>query len=197
MIKIRRGVFETNSSSMHSLVIKKSGKVLTGEEILKDTCVWENGDYHVYDDDIEYGRSPFRILTSPTEKFLYLIASYSDNEPMRNELIEKFKEITNIKNIEFPIAYWDNDEPYYGSVDHQSIGLVTNYLNDKNIEFEDFILNDKYIIVIDGDEYGEWEKMKESGLIRVEDIEVDINPWNQQTKDPEYEEYLKEEDQSR
>lgn len=34
MFKIRKGVFETNSSSMHSLVIKKTGRFLTKEEII-------------------------------------------------------------------------------------------------------------------------------------------------------------------
>lgn len=67
--KIRRGVFETNSSSQHSLCIMKNNEHYTPDEIARDfylckdretgeeDCVWD-----IWDHDMEFGRSPFRAL---------------------------------------------------------------------------------------------------------------------------------------
>ena len=65
--QIRRGVFETNSSSMHSLTVIKKNEKYTPEEIQEDfylyddrssgekNCIW-----YIYGDDLDFGRQPFR-----------------------------------------------------------------------------------------------------------------------------------------
>ena len=77
--QIRRNVFETNSSSMHSLTVMKRDDKYTPEEILeglylhrdKDTgeesCVWEPWEH-----DLEFGRSPFRALGTFIKNSLHL-----------------------------------------------------------------------------------------------------------------------------
>lgn len=179
MIKIRKGVFETNSSSMHSLVIMKNDKYLPKEDLLKSVYVNRDGELTIFDGEMDYGRSPFSILSTPIDKFLYLIASYENNEEKRKEITEILKEIIpEIKSIKYPTSSWNDDKEYLGYVDHQSQGLVTEYIKDNNISIRDFLLNGKYIVIIDGDEYGEWCKFKQSGLVNLDDIAVDINPWS-------------------
>lgn len=181
MIKIRNGVFETNSSSVHSLVIKKSGHRQIEDEVLKNIYLTKNGVYNIYDYDIYFDRAPFRILFTAIEKFLYLYAESNDEK--RIELMEFMKTtFPKIKEYKFPSVYNDEYEPFYGEVDHQSKGFVSNYLKTNNIDFKEFILNTKYNIIIDGDEYGEWEKIKESGLINLAEIEIDVNPFNSEIK---------------
>lgn len=189
MIKIRNSVFETNSSSMHSLVIKKNGSKQDIKDILDTIYVRKDGSYHIYDEEISFDRYPFRILFTAVQKFLYIYAESSSDK--RKELLEFMKKTyPEIKEYEFPKKYWideedeDNNEDkyYYGQVDHQSMGFVTNYLKNNNISYEDFITNTKYTVIIDGDEYGEWEKFKKSGLINLDEIETDINPFNSRIK---------------
>lgn len=188
MIKIRNSVFETNSSSMHSLVIKKNGTMITADKAKEDFYA-HDGVLEIWNDDAVYfDRYPFEILTKPLRKFEYLVASFAKNEKVRNEIIELYKAELGLKDIIFPSVYSDEYEPNYGCVDHQSIGLVTKYLEKNKISFKDFIFNDKYVIIIDGDEYGAWENAKESGIINLEEIEVEINPWNSETDDDEYDE---------
>lgn len=176
MFKIRNGVFETNSSSMHSLVIKKTGKFLTKEESIKDIYIDENGKLKIYEFENSFDRSPFKMLYSPEDKFLYLVASYNNDKKKRENIIELFKEELKIKEIDFPITY--NKEVNYGYIDHQSLGFVRNYIEKNEISFKDFIFNNKYIVIIDGDEYGEWDNIKESGLINLNEIEMEISIWS-------------------
>ena len=91
-IQIRRNVFETNSSSMHSLVIRRNditsvddnnvehpiNRILTHDEMLTNIKRFMDKQGIV---DFSYrnwyfGRSPFRIMTTFSEKVEYLLASY-------------------------------------------------------------------------------------------------------------------------
>ena len=181
MIKIRYGTFETNSSSMHSLVITKQDKIETKKEISEDLYIRDDGRLSIWDEEeITYGRYPFTILSTPKDRFLYLVAQYANVPSTRNKIINIFKKICpEIKKIEFP-EEWGTGNTYYGNIDHQSDGFVVKYLKENNISFEDFIINDKYKIIIDGDEYCSWEKAKKSGLINTENIAVDINVYSKE-----------------
>lgn len=91
-LQIRKGCFETDSSSMHSLIITKKdhGIRMTQEEIRDEfylDCDWYKK-HHKNDDvevvkinpwDNDYGRSPFTILTSFEDKLSYAIAEYCGN----------------------------------------------------------------------------------------------------------------------
>lgn len=246
---IRKNCFETNSSSMHSIVITKNDGPL--ETIDAEDDLYLDTKYHYFieytEDDLSFGRYPFRLLTTWDEKLAYYLASYCSvfvangydfedkyakametkkmlesiiknhivnlpnnltladitfeiklpaieliqyKNPNTGELISpkyltfctvdekgnsqytkqpKFKD----KNgkYEFAEEAHDNDstkpwtKEYYnfGDVDHESYGTLQNFLGD-NITAEDFIFSSKYIVVIDGDEYEEFDKLKASGI---------------------------------
>ena len=69
-------------------------------------------------------------------------------------------------------VFWDYSEesPNIPGIDHQSAGLLTTFLKKKGITLKDFLFNKKYKVIIDGDEYDTWGKLKESGLIDLNDI---------------------------
>ncbi len=73
--QIRQGVFETNSSSIHSLVVKKDSAYYTEEEVRECVYVQENGKVDLRYEDMYFGRSPFQVLTSFGEKLQYVLAS--------------------------------------------------------------------------------------------------------------------------
>lgn len=73
---IRRGCFETNSSSMHSIAVTKNDVHVTPEEIAgynSDEYVYigKNGSMWFWNIDEGYGRSPFDVLTTFKDKLQY------------------------------------------------------------------------------------------------------------------------------
>lgn len=227
--QIRKGVFETNSSSMHSLVVMKRNDIYTPEEFMdgiylyddRDTkepdCVWEP-----YEGDLEFGRSPFRALGTFSDKWLYACASlvhdYNDN--IYKELVTiALKYVPCLKKIKMPmttlscakkydeecendsyrqkygkteeelieylskkekdwgieIEYWEHekglwryDAPDTGYVDED---ILSGFLKKENITLEEFLINKKYVVIQDGDEYCYYNDMKDAGLINLDAID--------------------------
>lgn len=219
--KIRHGVFETNSSSMHSLVVMRTDEKYTSAEFVngiylcRDTetgekdCVW-----NIHEDDLYFGRSPFRSLGTFKDKWLYACASlvleYGDET--YNELISiALKYVPGLKKIVLPtsvksipdknthkddwyfqeygktedefmeylsqkekdlgaeieywktdLEYWKFEYPYTGSCDSD---ILTHFLEKEGITLEEYLINKKYVVIQDGDEYCYWYDMKRTGLI--------------------------------
>ena len=90
--QIRKGCFETNSSSCHSLIItKKNENVRMTQEEIRDEFYLNEDWYkkhHKNDDkevveidpwDNEFGRSPFNVLVTFRDKLAYAVAEYCGN----------------------------------------------------------------------------------------------------------------------
>ena len=162
MLQIRRGVFETNSSSSHSIIIKKKDRPLD-EQIdpgwhmhmdEDDENDPRNGIIGFRDDDLEFGRDPFHFLVTWYDRLCYAIATYHTKEGVATIFEICQRRIKGFKGFDFPHDDWAHEEEdYYGYVDHQSHGLLEKVLDHYRISLEDFIFNDRYVIVIDGDEY--------------------------------------------
>ena len=103
-LQVRRGTFETNSSSQHTLVITKSNEYLTTKEICQDLfydSIPENT-VHICGYDLSFGRSPFRIIHSFYGKLCYVYASLVDNynDNTHKEILEAIHEcIPEVENI--------------------------------------------------------------------------------------------------
>lgn len=90
-------------------------------------------------------------------------------------------------------AIFNEDEylemPNIGMIDHQSAGLLKNFLREKGIDLKEFLTNKKYVVVINSDETQEWEKYCRSGLINMNFI---TEIYDTSGEDIEYQEWLKE-----
>lgn len=64
--------------------------------------------------------------------------------------------------------------PHIGTIDHQSAGMLKRFLEQKGISLKEFLLNKKYVIIIDGDEYNKWEELKRSGVINLQSIKEEF-----------------------
>ena len=177
MKQIRRNVFETNSSSSHSLVITTDNEHYTREEINKNFYMTD-GIVRLWESSLEFYRSPFNMLVTFKDKLRYAIASSNGN------LVDECREICKkyvdrFADFEFDTKdyVWDSevkdyvetDDPipnYGGTDDYQIEGWLKHY----NISLEEFLTNKRYIVVVDGDEYCVWSNIKDSGLVDVKKI---------------------------
>lgn len=172
MIQIRNGVFETNSSSSHSIVVTKKDAPLgtvEGGWRMKD-----DGGYRIYnEDELEFGRTPFDILCDWHHRLRYAIASLGESHIEEIEDACR-KHVPGFTCIELPQDRYGDGGVVCGYVDHQSFGLLRHLMESHNVSVEDFIFNDKYIVIIDGDEYCVFDRLcntplwKESAVDYVE-----------------------------
>lgn len=129
---IRKGVFETNSSSMHSITLADADGVMDRLKLDDDGITLSV--YCKYD--FQWGEE---IYTDPIAKIAYCVADNIDPE-MLEEALKTQTGATVIKYIS------------EGSIDHQSTGTAQNELE----TFEDirnFIFNPNSKLVIDNDNH--------------------------------------------
>jgi len=152
--QIRPKVFETNSSSSHSLVIADTGDLMP---IPFSESIMENGIVTIYSG--EYGWEIERY-NSVYDKMSYLYTDamlYSDAtdtpDPESNNklrmLIEAIKEHTGC-DVEFERSggYWP-----YGYIDHQSVGLCSDVWS-RGIEgVKQFVFNPNSYFETDNDNH--------------------------------------------
>ena len=191
--QIRRGCFETNSSSMHSIVVKRSD--VQGNPADSGPYIYK-GRLRFWGSALEFGRSPFDILDTPIKKLRYAIAEKCGGWREANVADAIFEEeiLPIIREI-FPeveeVVFDDLDDfeviegqkravtgRDYGWVDHQSQGMLARFLKNKGIDLKEFIIDPRYVIIVDGDEYGVWETLKESGLVDPGAIEEEYPQGN-------------------
>ena len=178
MKQIRRNVFETNSSSSHSLVITTDDEHMTREEINNEFYLRKNGLLWLPESYLEFYRSPFDILATFKGKLRYASASSNGNLVNKcREICKKY--IDGFVDFEFNTKdyVWDSkvkdyveaDEPvpnYGGTDDYEIEGWLKAY----NVPLEEFLTNKRYIVVVDGDEYQIFDHIKKSGLFNTSKI---------------------------
>lgn len=155
MYQIRGNCFETNSSSIHSLAILKNPPEQKETDITDGFYINKNGTWDTSDEDWYFGRAPFRIMSTFCEKVKYAWAS-TENE----EVFDIVKElIPKIKKIKHP--------SFCGTDDYQLNGWLKKY----NISLREFLTNNRYIVICDGDEYCIWEDMINCGIIKTDEFD--------------------------
>ena len=168
MKKIRTGVFETNSSSVHSLVFYDMGVLGTAEKELESLIAWD-GKIHITPDDFGWEYSgPYygaiKKLSYIATTIVQKCREYDENwnETVDTEELEndsEFLEVDDIlcKNIN-GCKGWviDPKNDYYpwGYVDHQSyLGNIKNFLSYEGVSLYEFIFDDKVELVIYNDNH--------------------------------------------
>lgn len=157
MIQIRQSVFETNSSSSHSIVVQKDSSVKpTGTH--SDFAEFEDGILTLHQGNgFHWG---WDVLTNWLDRFAYTMAEFGEDENTAQDILERVKKYIDADaTIIFTHEpWWANGEevPDFGSIDHQSQGTLMHFLSEKGIDELDFIFDDRYIVIIDNDNnYGD------------------------------------------
>lgn len=165
MIQIRNNVFETNSSSAHTIAVKNKDEYDYDLKWLLN----DDGTFELWStSDLDFGRSPFDVLCTTYQKIPYFIAAYGF-KMIAKIIKENIPEVKNIKKPHID-SRWDNPDLKQG-IDHQSIGMLQHFIKKNNLTVEEALFNNKYIIIIDGDEYNIWGKMIKCGLINMNNLE--------------------------
>lgn len=176
MKQIRRNVFETNSSSSHSLVITTDNEHMTREEINNEFHLRKNGLLWLPESYLEFYRYPFDMLATFRGKLRYAIAaSHGNLVDECREICKKY--IDDFTDFEFDKKdeqwsdeaddYVEGEFPNYGGTDDYEI---EGWLKAYNVPLEEFLTNKRYIVVVDGDEYQIYDHIKKSGLFNTDKI---------------------------
>lgn len=164
---IRNGVFETNSSSAHSLaygteyILRGSRWYQPTEEhdfsnpmYRLDTVPDNYRGYTFYEWLSEYGWG-YDILTTPQEKFSYLLTQMADTseELHKSTDYETLKEM--VEDIGCEIVRCNDQDGY---VDHESYGMISESLFKTKEDLITYLFNNNLVIYIenDNDDYQEW-----------------------------------------
>ena len=133
-------------------------------------------------DEIEYGKKDYRrfeiysdvdgeyldeVEQVPYKNLIYIEKEDRDKIP-EDELISGHYK--NISKDGRPIEEAWFNIPDFGTIDHQSSGLLKGFLRDNNLSLEDYLVRKDVVVVIDGDEYDELGNLIECGLIKEDSI---------------------------
>ena len=90
----------------------------------------------------------------------------------------------------------DKGKEYYGYVDHQSHGLLEGMLEKYHLSLEEFVFNDRYVLVIDGDELQYFQTLTEQEFFDKEAIEgiESADQWYRWDKDEENDDRITDEE---
>ena len=154
MLQIRKSVFETNSSSTHSIVVETGKKIQgTSREFMTPYARYENGILKLSEDN-SFGWG-WEVLTDWTDKFAYAVAELRFRTDELEDLLNKVKEHLMCAEIIIPErTLWNNPkqtEPDYGYIDHQSQGTLLDFMAQTGTSVIEFIFNDRYAVVLDND----------------------------------------------
>lgn len=164
---VRNNVFETNSSSAHSLAFGTS-KIIRGNDYStgEDETDFSNPLYRLIDVPTCYHGIELDLclgeycwgydeLCTPQEKLSYLLTSLGDtlkevkNHPFYQQIVEWLSE-SGVTTYDI-----ENDEGY---IDHQSYGMIDSSLFKTKEDLITYLFNDNIIIYIENDnsDYQEW-----------------------------------------
>ena len=139
----RSSIFESNSSSSHSLTI--SGKVIRPSK-LKDMNT-----YKIYGGEYGWG---YETYSDPASKISYtdVEAVSTNNEALKDWLEEIIKEMYKVDEVvyDFSTEYGNGKDHAY--IDHQLYGTVADSVSSKE-ELEQFLFGDGSRLIIDNDNH--------------------------------------------
>lgn len=127
---IRQRVFETNSSSCHSISLGKD----TGKQFLLDT-IYPDSNGNITLTGGEFGWDWFKT-NEATEKANYAAVESMNNDNFRQTLIDVIRGVTGCEEVVFDLST-DYNSDNYSYIDHDSVGTCP----DDYEGLKDFIFN--------------------------------------------------------
>lgn len=125
---------------------------------------WNDGYFAIYSGGGEYFDEVEEV---PYEKLVYVEKEDRDGLD-EDDLLRGHYRKTDIDGRPIEDAWFD--VPDFGSIDHQSKGLLTGFLKSNNLSLEDYLTRKDIVVIITGDEYSTFSDMILCGLINKESI---------------------------
>lgn len=163
---VRKGVFETNSSSTHSIMIQRNYKKTAHDEWTVEEGLAQLEEMGVVIKPYGWGHSldltnlkPGVLDFGRTEeaynqwgiKLLYAIVSFRDDPFLWGGLMTYLKEI-GIRNLVMPVSYTDGyiEGKKAGYIDHESDGALARIFGN-GISFDGYLRRKDVYLVIDNE----------------------------------------------
>ena len=177
MIQVRNNIFETNSSSSHSLIITRAGRpMLTAEECIQSLWFDYDQTTGVYDPDPDeeifcFNRYPFKVLDSFEKKLMFLYA----NAPVRDRGRSKdgytiweheYYKISNV--VKKIIPGFKRVKFHYARPSCEAYNVLDTIK--ANMTLVEFLINPNVLVICDGDEYQVWSGMKSVNMIATKNF---------------------------
>ena len=175
MRQIRKSVFETNSSSTHSVSVSRKNSNYYSENCLENHIDYDNKVH------VEFGEFGWEWASydSPYEKLQYIVTMLAETEGRNISTVDELFETDGFKLINDAVAdycncdgiwidsdmkmnsyEWDGKEHQYldhdGYIDHQShedYKSVQDFLDDYCVNVEQFIFDDGVCVITDNDNH--------------------------------------------
>lgn len=152
IITIRSGVFETNSSSSHSICIRNDkNNLCVDRENIVDNILNGRGEWKITG--MYFGRSPFRYLAKFSEKVIYALANGINCHDIEDIVKDNIPEFTGFKFVTESGGGYTDDY------------ILSGWLEQHSVSLRDFLTRDSYFVICDGDEYYIFSDMLDSGII--------------------------------
>jgi hypothetical protein len=153
MKKTRNSVFETNSSSTHSISISESNAA----DLIGTFPIDEDGNIHLLGGDFGWEQASYNDPETKANYALVYAADWSGDrsEEFQQTLKDVIQEQTGCNEVFF-VGSGTNykDEPDYGYIDHQSVeDRDLHYLFEDKEQLRQFIFNTQSILFTDNDNH--------------------------------------------
>lgn len=173
--QIRNGVFETNSSSTHSVSISNENSNYCSEDCLESYIDWDNKVH------VEFGEFGWEIrhYYSPYNKLQYIVTMLVETEGRYISTVDKLFETDGFKIINDAVADYCNCDGIWidtemkmdsyewggkietyishdGYIDHQSCegyNSVQDFLDDYGVDITKFIFDESVCVITDNDNH--------------------------------------------
>jgi len=139
---IREGVFETNSSSMHSIHIARAAK--TYDTIVPN----DQGEIILTGGEFGWEQETYR---GSTTKANYCAVDTEGNPELRATLEKVIKDHTGAKSVVFDITT-DYSGDYHSYIDHESVGTSHEAFESEET-LKEFIFNPESCLITDNDNH--------------------------------------------
>ena len=127
----------------------------------------KNGIWKFEEEELDFYRYPFRFLHTFEGKVKYAIANYESNYEsiiLISDIVKKYN--PNFVRFEFAKSHGRID---VGGTDDYALN---SWLENNNITLEEFLINPRYAVICDGDEYCTFDRLIDLGLINKSKFEV-------------------------
>ena len=155
MKKIRKGVFETNSSSTHSISLSNDKDLRyhikkANNKIVLDTIPEEDGVCYIYPGAFEWEEQTYNDAATKASYCLTWIKTYRNKKEYLDMLKRVIKRVNKSRIVKF--VKQDNEYYPWGNIDHQSDDVCEPVFRDEE-SLENFIFNSKSILRTDNDNH--------------------------------------------
>ena len=136
-----------------------------------DEVEWGKNDYKHFEVYVGGGEYLNEVEQFPYQKLVYVDKETAGKEGLtEDDLVGRCYRNVDKDGRQIEDVWFDVSD--YGSIDHQSMGILKRFLSNNNLSLEDYLVRKDIITIITGDEFSTFSDMVTCGLIDVNNIVI-------------------------